>query len=70
MRVSFSKVSVKGTKRWKDPATGKPRTQTREFFQTISPFNKNADGSAKTSEEILVEVQAERDEWMHQGEQP
>ncbi len=62
MRVNFQEVSVKGTRRWKD-AEGKKRQQTKKFFQTISPFNKNADGSPKTREQILIQIKAERDAW-------
>jgi hypothetical protein len=63
-RYTFDEVSVKGVKRWKDPVTGKPRQETRKFFQTINPFNKNAVGVPKARDEILEEIKKERDDWL------
>lgn len=63
-RVTFEEVSVKGTKRWKDPVTGKPRQHTRTFMQTINPFNKDNRGEPKLRDQILKEIKRERDEWL------
>lgn len=66
MRITthYQKVAVKGVHRWKDPETGRPRQRTKEFFQTINPFNKMPDGTPKSYAQILKEVEAERDAWL------
>lgn len=64
MRYVFNEVSVKAVKRWKDPVSGKPRQETRKFFQTINPFNKNAKGVPKSRDEIMAEIKKERDDWL------
>lgn len=64
MRVTFNEIAVKGVKRWKDPVNGKPRQETRKFYQTINPFNKNMDGTRKTRDQIMAEIKTERDEWL------
>lgn len=43
---------------------GKKRTRTQMFSQTISPFNKNKDGSLKDRYQIMEEVRVEIEEWM------
>lgn len=63
VRYRFAEVSIKAVRRWVD-ADGKKRQQTRKFFQTINPFNKNADGTQKTRDQIMVELKAQRDEWL------
>lgn len=60
--ITFEKVGIKATRRWRDK-DGKKRQETKEFWQTISPFNKNTDGEPKTREEILVELREERNKW-------
>lgn len=62
----FEEVSITAVKRWKDE-TGKKRQETRKFYQTLNPYNKNADGTPKSCEQILTELKAERDAWLHQG---
>jgi hypothetical protein len=62
MKVTFNEVSIKATKRWKED--GKTRMKTRKFYQTLNPFNKNADGAAKTRDQIMTEITAERDAWL------
>jgi hypothetical protein len=66
MRVVFEEVSVRATKRWVDD--GKKHQQTRKFSQTISPFNKRADGSQKNREQITAEITAQRDNWLKREE--
>lgn len=61
--MRFQEVKVKATRRWTD-AQGKKRQQTRTFMQTVNPFNKNANGTPKSREEIMVELRAERDGWL------
>jgi uncharacterized coiled-coil DUF342 family protein len=63
MRITFDEVSVKGVRRWKD-AAGKWHQETKKFFQTLNPFNKAADGSPKSYEQIRAEIRTERDAWM------
>lgn len=65
MKVFFQEVSVKATKHWFDES-GKKRQKTKRFFQTLSHFNKNQDGTVKTQKQILVEIKAEREEWLAQ----
>lgn len=63
-RYVFQEIAIKATKRWKDSATGKPRSQTRKFFQTLNPFNRDSTGDIKTREQIYAEIKAERDTWL------
>lgn len=58
----FEKVAIKRTKKWKDP-DGKRRQLTKEFCQTINPFNKNAKGLLKTRQEIIEELSEEAKRW-------
>ena len=60
----FNEVSVTGVRRWKDPETGKHRQQSKKFFQTINPFNTGADGQPKTYDQIMIEIETERDSWL------
>jgi len=62
MRITFDVVSVKATRVWKQD--GRRRQQTREFMQTINPFNRDEDGNVKTRQQILIEVNAERAAWL------
>lgn len=63
MKINFDEISVKATRRWVD-ADGKKRQETRKFWQTVNPFNLAADGSTKTREQIVQEINALRDEWL------
>lgn len=68
-RINFSRVYIKALKRWKE--NGKPRQKTRVFEQTINPFNKNADGSVKTYDDIMKENLQARQAWLklpHDGD--
>jgi hypothetical protein len=67
VRVKFNKVSIgKRKRRWKED--GKWRQETREFWQTINPFNRNDDGTPKDRLQILAELNAEAAVWMHAKE--
>lgn len=61
--VHFREVVIRGMRRWKD-AEGKKHQETKKFFQTVNPFNLNADGDPKSDCEILDELIAERRKWM------
>ena len=63
-RIVFQEIAVRGVKKFKDPGTGKQRQVTRKFCQTVNPFNKNADGTVKTPEQIRAEIIAQRDAWL------
>jgi len=67
-RLKFEAVTLKVTRKWKDPETGRPRQATREFFQTVNPFNTNEDGSIKTRAQVAKEVEAEATAWRADGE--
>lgn len=62
-RITFDEVCIRGVRRWTDE-NGKRRQETRKFSQTINPFNRNADGTIKTREEIMKELIAKRDAWL------
>lgn len=61
MKYTFNEVKIKGRRSWIE--NGKRKTQTRTFSQTINPWNRNADGSVKTRQEIDRELRVERDAW-------
>lgn len=63
MRIAFEEVAIKAVKRWTDEA-GKARQKTKRFSQTVSPYNKNTDGTVKTREQITAEIKEARDKWM------
>jgi hypothetical protein len=62
IKIVFDEISVKATRRWIQG--GRRRQETRTFMQTVNPFNKNADGTVKTREQILAELHAERSAWL------
>jgi hypothetical protein len=53
--MTFEEISLKGKRRWKD-INGHWHQKTKIFSQTVSPFNLNKDGSVKTREQIMKEV--------------
>lgn len=59
MRVTFSVVEAKRRVRGVCVNCRSKRTRTFKAHQTLNPFNKKADGSVKTREEISEEVKAE-----------
>lgn len=63
-RLKFEEVSIKRTFRWRDPATGNVRQETKKFFQTINPFNTAGDGSPKSRGQILAELERQARLWM------
>jgi len=64
-RYSQNRLSVVGTKRWKD-ADGNWRTKTRRFTQSLNPFNATK-GTGKTREQVLEELRERRDAWMNEA---
>ncbi len=67
MRYNFNKISTKRTLRWTD-ADGKRHQETREFFQTVNPFNVGKDGVPKSEQEIRAEIHAKADAWIKAGQ--
>lgn len=59
----YEKVGFPSTKSGVCPVCGKPARRTKEFYQTISPFNRNADGAPKTGREIISELRVKVAEW-------
>lgn len=61
--MNFEEISIIHTKRWVDEITGKKRQKTKKFWMTLNPFNKNPDGSARTSRDIYRELDKKKKEW-------
>jgi hypothetical protein len=47
---------------------GKKVRRQKTFQQTISPFNRNAEGQVKTRPEIFAELRAQAEEWQQKPE--
>ena len=60
-RVTFDEVKAVGTRY--EVIDGKKRRRQKTFYQTVNPFNKNADGSVKTRAEVYAAVRAEARAW-------
>lgn len=63
MNCSYKAIEIKATKKWTDE-NGKKRQKTKTFYQTLNPFNKNSDGTVKSREQILIEIEAEKESWL------
>ena len=59
----FEEVKLYGSKSGKCSACGKACTRSQKFSQTLSPFNKNKMGEAKTRQEIKAELLEELTLW-------
>jgi len=64
----FEVVPFRTSKTVKCSGCGKTLRRAMTFDQTINPYNRNADGTVKNREEILLELRAEADEWTAQPE--
>lgn len=56
----FEEVTLKAVR------TKDGKRQQKTFRQTINPFNKNADGSRKTREQIYSELSEEAQLWKNE----
>ena len=67
--VTFNEVSIQGMKTVKcEGGCGRSLKRSRTFWQTLSPFNKNATGTLKTRDEIYAELTVERRAWIDKPE--
>lgn len=64
--IRFQEVKIRGVRRWTE--NGKRKQETKVFMQTLNPFNKDADGIPKSSQQILDELRAEREKWLSEAE--
>ena len=62
-QIKFEEVTHPVTKRVDCRVCGKKITRSTTLSQTISPFNKGADGQPKTREQIRAELKAESETW-------
>ncbi|QYW06493.1 hypothetical protein uan_081 [Pseudomonas phage UAntarctica] len=62
--MHFEKIGTTKTKSGKCKACGKVAQRSKEFYQTLSPFNKNADNSVKSAGDILRALVPEMDAWL------
>ena len=60
----FQEISIRPQKRGKCSVCGKRRQRTKEFSQTLNPWNKNSKGHPKTWQEIDRELSAQASEWL------
>lgn len=59
----YDSITARGFKRGQCAVCGKGAERSREFSQTLNPFNRNPDGSVKTALEIRREVNAAAKAW-------
>jgi ribosomal protein S26 len=60
---TFAKVELRATKSVKCDACGKRLKRSTTLFQTLSPFNKTADGELKSRAQIMDELRVKEQEW-------
>ncbi len=65
MNVSytFQKVSTWGHKEGRCCECGGRVKLKREFWQTLNPYNKNADGTERTSADIVAALEPQKKAW-------
>jgi hypothetical protein len=62
VRINFREVALWAEKSGKC-ACGKRRARRQKFYQTLNPYNRNADGQPKSSHEIHEELKVEARAW-------
>lgn len=63
--VTFQEVTLLGFKTVKcEGGCGRRLQRKHKFWQTLSPFNKNAQGQLKSYDEIMAQLRQERDRWL------
>lgn len=60
---NFPKVEIKAERRLECDDCGNPFTRSKRFWQTINPFNRDADGHQKSRSDIEKELAAKADAW-------
>ena len=60
---TYMKFTAKGTRKGVCDVCGKRTTRSLTFSQTVSPFNKNEDGTVKTEAQVIHSVWLEAEEW-------
>lgn len=65
---TFEKVEHRVTKSVKCDGCGKRLKRSTTLFQTLSPFNKTADGELKTRQQIGVELRDAETDWRSERE--
>lgn len=63
MQVVFPELRAFFQKSGRCPACQKRARRSRNFFQTLNPFNVNAQGRVKTRKEIYAELEASGRKW-------
>ena len=65
VKVTFDSVKVKGRVRGEctHPGCGKSTQLTKEFSQTLNPWNKDENGNVRTRSQIHSELIKQRTEW-------
>lgn len=62
--MNYQSIKVRPERRGRCPVCGKSSVRSRVFEQTLNPFNRNPDGSAKTAREVFRAVDAEAAAWV------
>lgn len=67
--VTFNEVAIHGQKSAKCAGgCGRKLKRSKKFWQTLSPFNKNAAGELKGKAQIYEELEGERRVWLREPE--
>ena len=64
--LTFNEVKLQAKKSGKCVICGKRRNRAKTFWQTLNPFNKNADGTVKTRFDINTELQTQANIWQRE----
>lgn len=68
VRIDFPEVALTGRKTCSCSVCGKTLRRQKKFWQTISTFNRTADGVPKSAAQIRLELQAAIEDWMTEPE--
>lgn len=66
--MRYQALTAQATRRGRCPGCNKPVSRTRTFEMTVSPFNKDPDGTVRTPGEVLNAVSAEAAAWQPEPE--
>ena len=61
--TNFTEIKIQRTKSGKCISCGKHRRRSKTFWQIRNPYNKNPDGTMKTSSDIRKELYRDALQW-------